>query len=75
MNYAGKEIKKLTDDELCDAIHSVVGIDKNRLDKLEQSRKRHKTIFEKHPPVENQTFINLANELNKEFKSRGLKSL
>ena len=75
MKWNGVEIKDLSDDALRDAIHSVVGIDKNRLDKLEQSRKRHKTIFDKHPPTENPVFIELAVALNNEFKSRNLKEI
>lgn len=70
MKYAGKEISKLTDDELCEAIHFIVGMDKNRLDKLDAPRKRHKTLFEKHPPTENPVFTKLANGLNLEFKNR-----
>ncbi len=72
MKFAGKEISSLSNDELYDAIHSVGTIDANRVDKLAQSRKRHKPIFEKHPPVENPVFIELAIALNNEFKSRKL---
>lgn len=75
MKWNGVEISKLSDDALIDAIHSVVGIDKNRLDKLDVSRKRHIKIFEKHPPTENPAFTQLATELNLEFKKRGLKNV
>lgn len=75
MKFYGKEIKELTDDELIDAIHAVVDIDKNRLDKLDVSRKRHKPLFEKHPPIENPVFTQLATELNEQFKSRKLKEI
>lgn len=70
MKFGTREIKDLSDDELRDAIHSVVGIDKNRLDKLDNPRKRHAKLFEKHPPIENPTFTNLAIALNNEFKNR-----
>ncbi len=73
--WRGKNIAELTDDELRDAIISVGGIDGNRVDKLSQSRKRHKAIFEKHPPVENPAFVQLATELNNEFKNRELKEI
>jgi hypothetical protein len=75
MNWRGTELKALTDDELREAIRDVVGIDKNRLDKLDQSRKRHKAIFDAHPPVESLTFTNLAIALNAEFQLRGLENL
>lgn len=75
MNWHGTEIAKLTDDELRDAIHSIGDIDKNRVDKLSQSRKRHNAIFDKHPPVEGTAFTQLATELNNEFQLRGLENV
>lgn len=72
MNWQGKSIKDLSDDELIDAIHTVGSIDNNRVDKLSQTKKRHKTIFEKHPPVENPAFTNLAIELSKQISLRNL---
>ena len=75
MKWNGKNIVDLTDDELIAAIHSVVDIDKNRLDKLSNSRERHKKIFEKHPPVENPVFTQLATELNEQFQLRQLKEI
>lgn len=75
MLWAGKPISTLSDDELRDAIRSVADIDKNRVDKLEKPRKRHEKLFAKHPPVENETFIQLTNELNIEFQHRKLKEI
>lgn len=75
MNWQNKPISSLTNDELRDAILSVVDIDKNRLDKLDQKRTRHLKIFDKHPPVENNTFIELVKSLNDEFKQRKLTNL
>lgn len=73
MNWQGKPIDTLTDDELRDAIYSVGAIDANRVDKLLQPRKRHQKLFDAHPPVENPVFIQLAAELNEQFKLRELK--
>lgn len=70
MKWSNKEIKDLNDDELWEAIHSVAFIDANRIDKLSEPRKRHKNIFENHPPVENPIFTNLANALNQEYRKR-----
>lgn len=72
MNWQGKPIEKLLDDELIEAIHSVGSMDGNRIDKLSQTGKRHKAIFDKHPPVENPVFIELVSELQLEFKKRKL---
>ena len=68
--WKGKKISDLSDDELWEAIHSVGGMDNFRFDKLANPRKRHKNIFDKHPPTENPTFTNLINELNQEWKQR-----
>lgn len=75
MNWQGKPIEKLSDDELIDAIHSVGSIDKNRLDQLDKSGKRHKAIFDKHPPVENPVFIELSTKLLEQFQLRNLKNV
>lgn len=75
MKWQNKNIKDLSDDELKDAIHLVAEIDKNRVDKLAQSRKRHIKLFNDKPPVENNTFIELTIELNQEFKNRKLKEI
>lgn len=73
--YGSKDIKDLTDDELLDAIQSVADMDNFRFDKLQDPRIKKKghrlnKIFKANPPSENETFTNLVNELNKEFKSR-----
>lgn len=72
MKWGNIEIKKLTDDELRDAIHSVGSMDGFRVDQLSNYRERHKKLFEKHPPTENELFAKLVNELNVEFKNRKL---
>ena len=77
--WNGKEIHLLTDDELWAAIHSVASVANFRFDKLKDPRlneeidgKKHRLnrIFSANPPVENETFTNLCNELNNEYKSR-----
>lgn len=73
--WKDKLIKDLTDEELQDAIRDVADIDKNRVDKLEKPRKRHAKIFDKHPPVENPAFIQLAANLNNEYSNRKLKEI
>lgn len=75
MNWQDKPISKLTDAELIDAIHAVVDMDINRLNKLDASRKRHKALFEKHPSIENVMFTQLVAELNEQFKIRKLKEI
>lgn len=75
MNYKDKPIADLTDDELRDAILAIVDIDKNRLDKLDAQRKRHKKIFETHPAVENPIFTQLVAELNRQFQLRNLTNI
>lgn len=75
MKYGNTEIEKLTDDELKLAIHAVVDIDKFRLDQIDNKRDRHKVIFKNHPPIENANFTRLVEELNSEFKKRGIKNL
>lgn len=71
--WQGQSLDKLSDDELLNAIHSVVTIDKNRLDKLDQVKERHAKLFAAHPPTENPTFTELATGLNDEFKKRQVK--
>lgn len=73
--WQGKEIKTLSDDELWAAIVSVADIYNFRFDKLKDPRinkpkHRLKKIFSANPPEENETFTNLCNELNQEFKNR-----
>lgn len=75
MKWREKEISALSNDELIEAIHSVGGMDGYRVDKLASPRKRHQKIFDKHPPVENPAFVQLATELNNEYKSRNLKEI
>ncbi len=75
MIWRGKPIQDLTDDELREAILSVSDIDKNRRDKLDKPRKRHEKLFAAHPPVENETFVQLATELNNQFQLRNLKEI
>lgn len=75
MKFGTKEISDLSDDELWAAIHSVGGMDGFRIDKLAASRKRHKTLFDKHPPTENVAFTNLTIALNNEYKNRNLKNV
>lgn len=70
MKWQNKELTELTKDELYAAIISVGEMDGYRVDKLSQFRKRHIKVFEKHPPVENPTFIQLVEALNQEYKSR-----
>ena len=75
MKFGTKNIKDLSDDELCDAIHSLAHVDKHRVDKLDNHRKRHKRLFDKHPPVENPIFATLINELQSEFLKRKLSTV
>lgn len=75
MNFGNKLIKDLTDDELWVAIYTVGGIANFRFDKLKdprinKSKHRLNKIFISKPPVENETFINLAIALNKEYQNR-----
>lgn len=77
MNYGSKPIKDLTNAELWAAIQSVAGVDNFRFDKLKDPRinkpkHRLNKIFAANPPVENKTFTNLVNELNRELKNRKL---
>lgn len=75
MKWRDTPIAKLTDDELRDAIISVADMDKNRVDKLDNKRKRHIKLFAAYPPVENPVFTQLVTELNNEFQSRQLKEI
>lgn len=75
MKWKDKDIKLLSDDELREAILAVSDIDKNRLDKLDKPRKRHEKIFKNTAPTESPIFIQLAKELNDEFKKRELTEL
>ena len=75
MQYAGKEISKLSDDELWAAIQNFADMYNFRFDKLKDPRinkpkHRLKKIFSSKPPEENETFTNLCNELNNEFQLR-----
>jgi len=75
MQYAGKDIKLLTDDELWAAIHNIAGMEKFRFDKLQdpkikKDKHRLNKIFRNNPPVENEAFTNLAMALNQEFQLR-----
>lgn len=75
MNWDGKEIKTLTNDELWAAIQSVADIYNFRFDKLKDPRinkpkHRLNKIFAANPPVESEAFTNLCNELNNEFQLR-----
>jgi len=78
MFYAGKDVSKLSDDELWAAIVSVADMEKFRFDKLQDQRikkdkHRLNKIFKNNPPVENEAFTNLAIALNTEFQSRNSK--
>ncbi len=73
--YCGQDIKNLSDDDLILAIRSAADIDKNRLDRLEQAGKRHKPMFDKHPPVEGTAFTELVIALNNEFANRKIGKL
>ena len=75
MQYAGRDIKTLSDDELWAAIHNIADMEKFRFDKLQDPRvkkdkHRLNKIFKNNPPVENETFTNLAIALNTEWKTR-----
>jgi hypothetical protein len=75
MNWQGKEIQSLTDEELWAALQSVADMDNFRFDKLKDPRinklkHRLNKIFNSNPPIENQTFTNLVEALNKEWKKR-----
>jgi len=72
LKWNGKLIKELSNNELQDAIFSIASVDKFRVDKLGEARKRHETLFKTHPPTENPKFTELALALQSEFKSRGL---
>lgn len=72
MNWCNIPINKLSEDELCLAIYSVAEMDRNRVDKLDQSRERHTKLFTKHPPTENPAFTEIVTELNNEFNRRWL---
>lgn len=75
MFYAGKNISKLSDDELWAAIHNIADMEKFRFDKLQdpkikKDKHRLNKIFKNNPPVENEAFTNLAIKLNNEWKNR-----
>lgn len=75
MNWQGVPISELSDDDLYFALISMGEMDNFRVTKLQKPLKRHKKIFDKHPPIENAAFTDLIKELNQEFKSRKLKGL
>lgn len=75
--YGQKKIKDLTDDELWAAINSVADMENFRFDKLQDPRikkpkHRLNKIFTANPPVENNTFTQLAIALNDELKLRNI---
>lgn len=75
MNWNGKEIKLLADDELWAAIINCADMYNFRFDKLKDPRinkpkHRLKKIFDAKPPEENETYTNLCSELLNEFQNR-----
>lgn len=75
MLWAGKEISKLSDDELMDAINSVAHMDNFRFDKeadprLSKPKHRLGKIFKGSLPPANPAFVNLVSELNNEYLNR-----
>lgn len=79
MQYAGKSISHLSDDELWAAIHNIAGMEKFRFDKLQdpkikKDKHRLNKIFKNNPPVENETFTNLAMALQLEWKNRNVEN-
>jgi len=75
MQYQGRDIKTLSDDELWAAIVSIADMEKFRFDKLQDARikkdkHRLNKIFKNNPPVENEAFTNLAMALNTEYNNR-----
>jgi hypothetical protein len=73
--WAGKDIKLLSDDELWAAIQAVADIYNYRFDKLKDPRinkpkHRLNKIFKANPPEENKTFTDLCDNLNNEWRNR-----
>lgn len=80
MQYAGRDIKTLSDDELWAAIVAIADMEKFRFDKLQDPRikkdkHRLNKIFKNNPPPENEAFTNLAIALNSEYNSRSNKEI
>jgi len=80
MNYNGKPIAEMSDDELWAAIQSVADMDNFRFDKLSDKRilkKGHRLqkIFAANPPIENPAFTELVNNLNSEWNKRNVETL
>lgn len=73
--WQGKDIVKLSDDELWAAIETVAGVDNFRFDKLKDpriSKPKHRLnkIFTANPPTESEAFTKLCTNLNNEFQLR-----